>query len=205
MSPTTTLALAGAVFILAVTPGPAVASITARTLGAGLAAALWHVAGIALGDIVLISLACLGMSTLAQNYGEVFLAVKWAGAAYLIWLGLCAFRSDDTPPADLPASSPGGHHKDALTGLLTTLGNPKAILFYAAFLPTFVDLANITVADYLLICTVACSVVFAVLAGYALLAARARRLLRSRRTVRAMNRASGTVLVGTGVVIASRS
>ncbi|MCZ4305675.1 LysE family translocator [Zoogloeaceae bacterium G21618-S1] len=205
MTPTTALALAGAVFVLAVTPGPAVASITARTLGAGLGAALWHVAGIAMGDIVLIALACLGMSTLAQHYGEVFLAVKWIGAAYLIWLGIGAFRSDDTPPAELPIRPPTGHHKDALAGLLTTLGNPKPILFYAAFLPTFVDLANITAVDFVLVCAIACSMVFIVLAGYALLAARARRLLRDRRTVRAMNRASGAVLVGTGVVIASRS
>ncbi|MBT0959812.1 LysE family translocator [Denitromonas iodatirespirans] len=205
MTLTSALALAGAVFVLAVTPGPAVASITARTLGSGLGAALWHVAGIALGDIVLIALACLGMTTLAQNYGEVFLAVKWLGAAYLIWLGIGALRGDDTPPAELPPGPSAGYFKDALTGLLTTLGNPKAILFYAAFFPTFIDLASITFVDFLLVCAIACSMVFVVLAGYALLAARARRLLRDRRAVRAMNRVSGGVLVGTGVVIAARS
>ena len=155
-------------FVLAVTPGqPSPASPRARLAQVWAAAGMWlcisdgrhraHRAGL------------LGMNALAQHYGEVFLAVKWIGAAYLIGSALAPFAAT-TPPARLPAR-PTGHHKDALAGLLTTLGSLSNPVLRGV-LPTFVDLANITAVDFVLVCVIACSMVF-IVPGYTLLAAQA--------------------------------
>lgn len=198
-------ALCFAVFILSVSPGPGVTAVVARALSGGLKPALRLVLGITLGDLTLLALACLGMAALAQTMGNLFLVVKLAGAAYLVYLGVQALRAQESnlpDPGTGLAAEPD--RKDLLMGYLMTLGNPKAIVFYAAFLPSFLDLSQLTPVPFVVAAGIVATVVFGVLSGYAFLAARAGKLFRSRKAVQSAHRVSGAVLIGVGVAVATR-
>jgi threonine/homoserine/homoserine lactone efflux protein len=198
-----TAAFAAAFFLLAVSPGPGLAAILSRSLGGGLLAGLAVTAGLVIGDAVFLGAAMIGLSAIATAMGPLFAVVKYAGAAYLIWLGVQAFRAANKP-VEFQAQTAGTLWKDVALGLMVTLGNPKPILFYGALLPTFLDLSRATVSDFMIMMTVVFSVSFVVYSGYMLMIDRARRLIASTRTVQRLNQATGVMLIGSGVAIASR-
>src|SRR5690606_6811303 len=112
---------------------------------------------------------------------------KILGAAYLIWLGVKTWRSlARVPPMDVrdSANVSMSHGRSLLLGFVVTLGNPKAILFYGALLPTFVDVAALTLPDVAALAAVMTLVLFLVLGVYAWLAARAGRVVKSERALR---------------------
>jgi len=207
MSLETLLAFTLAMLLLAASPGPGFLMVVARALTGGFAAGLAAIAGLVLGDILFLVLAIGGLSALAAVMGEFFLAVKILGAAYLIWLGVKTWRSRPSlPQMDAPETpkTPLPHYRSAALGFFITLGNPKVILFYGALLPTFIDVAALTLPDIVALCAVVTLVLFAVLGAYAFLAARAGRLLKSERALRWLNRATGGLLIGAGVAVATR-
>ncbi|MBU6379404.1 MAG: LysE family translocator [Gammaproteobacteria bacterium] len=198
-----TAAFAGAFFVLALSPGPGLAAILSRALGGGLGAGLAVTAGLVLGDAVFLGIAMIGLSATANTLGPLFQVVKYAGAAYLMWLGFNAIRSA-SKPIELQAKSSGALMKDVGLGLMVTLGNPKPILFYGALLPTFLDLATVSVRDFAVLMAVVLVVSFVVYGGYMLLIERTRALVSSTRTVKRLNQTTGVVLIGSGLVVASR-
>lgn len=201
------LAFTLAMVLLAASPGPGFLMVVARALSGGLAAGLAAIAGLVLGDLLFLGLAILGLGALAAVMGEFFLAVKILGAAYLIWLGVKTWRSrPDLPELAAPEASKirMPHHRSAALGFFVTLGNPKAILFYGALLPTFIDVTALTAADVGVLAVVVTLVLFAVLGVYACLAARASLLLKSPRALTWLNRTTGGLLVGAGVAVAAR-
>jgi threonine/homoserine/homoserine lactone efflux protein len=196
------LAFIAAVFVLGITPGPAVVAISARALASGLRPALGFHFGVVAGDTVLMLLAIFGLAAAAQAMGSWFAVVRIAGALYLVWLGIRLWRAEPRPPGVEAAPAPGAFRRSVLDGFVLTLGNPKAIVFYAAFLPTFVDLARIEAADVAILVAVIAGVLTVTNMSYALLAARARLLFKSRRALRHLNRAAGTLMIGAGVAVA---
>ena len=94
--------------------------------------------------------------------------------------------------------------KDVGLGFLVTLGNPKAILFYSALLPTFLDMTAIRFADFLVLAGIVVVISYLVYGGYIFLAERSRRLLASSKASRLFNRLTGSILVGAGVAVAAR-
>jgi threonine/homoserine/homoserine lactone efflux protein len=199
----TALALAAAVFVLGVTPGPGVFAGVARALASGLGPAVAFATGMVVGDIVLLLLVVFGLAAVAETMGELFLFVKIAGGAYLVWLGVKLWRAEPIP-AGAGVETERGFWRNSLGGFALTLGNPKAILFYAAFLPSFLDLAGLDASGILITVAVVASVLFVVMMGYMLAAARARRLFQSARSMRRLNRGAGALLVGAGVAVATR-
>ena len=131
---------------------------------------------------------------------------RWARdrAAMLIWLGIRAWRMPVAAQAVAPSTERRGLLRSFALGFFVTLGNVKVILFYVAFVPTFVEVARLTAGDVLLLSAVLAATLTAVLGGYAFLAARAGRLLRSETARRRLNRLSGGLLVGAGVAVATR-
>ena len=129
--------------------------------------------------------------------------MKYCGAAYLVWLGIQTLRAE-AKSADAVAQSGGALWQDMGLGLLVTLGNPKPIVFYGAFLPTFLDLTVIGVMDFVILMSIVMAVSYVVYAGYILLAQRTRRLFASTRTIKRLNQATGAMLVGTGIAVAAR-
>lgn len=204
MSLETYIALAVAMFVLAVTPGPGMFATIARALHGGFRPALSMIAGIVTGDLLFLLLAVFGLAVVAETLGDFFLIVKVAGGLYLIWLGWKMWKTEpsavEIDKADDNRRLTGGF----VPGLTITLGNPKVIIFYVAFLPTFIDLAQLTVLNIAVVATVVSIVLATVLAGYAYLAARTRAIFKSRRAMRGLNRGAGTMMIGTGLVVATR-
>ena len=199
----TYLALAATVFILAITPGPVVVATVARTLVSGIKPALGLIAGVALVDLAYLLLAIFGLSAIASVLGEFFIAVKILGAAYLVWLGYRLWTAKAEPPALAGAPVARRFWRSFAEGALIDLGNPKIILFYAAFLPTFVDLDTLGLRDVVAMAA-AVGILIMTNLGYAWLASRARRFIRSARAVKAMNRTSGTLMFGAAGWMATR-
>lgn len=198
------LALAAAVLVLALTPGPVVVATVARAMVSGLRPALGFLAGVAAVDLGYLLLAVYGMSAISEVMGEFFLAVKIVGAAYLVWLGIALWRARAESPPAAAAPVPRRFWKSFGEGVMVDLANPKLILFYAAFLPTFVDFRRLDSGDVAAMCAVVVGILLIVNTGFAWLASRARGLLRSRRAVRTLNRTSGTLMIGAGAWVATR-
>jgi threonine/homoserine/homoserine lactone efflux protein len=121
--------------VLVVTPGPIVTLVIATGASQGTRAALTTVVGTTLGNALLIAAIALGLSWVIRNAAVLFEIMRWAGAAYLIWLGIQAWRHAGETGA---AAQPRGHLR-VWRGFAVALSNPKSIAFFTAFLPQFVD------------------------------------------------------------------
>ena len=203
MSLESTLALIVAIFVLAITPGPGVFAIVARALAQGFRPTLVFISGVIAGDLVYLVLAALGLSVLATQYSEAFGLLKIAGGLYLIYLGVQTWRSAKHVDIGLTPTPERGRGRSFMSGLSLTLGNPKAVVFYVAFLPAFMDLSALSTAGLIEAGLVVSATLFAVLAGYAALAARARRLFRSNRAVKNLHRGAGGLMIGAGGAVAA--
>jgi len=199
-----TLESAAAIFIFGITPGPGVFAILARALAQGAAPCAPLALGMTLSDIIYLVLACFGLAAIATHWGELFTLIRWTGAAYLIYLGWKLWRTPvqlDPPAAVLTKR---GLAASFLQGFLISASNPKVILFYIAFLPTFMDLSALSPGD---ISLAAGLTLVALMAGLMLIAqsaSRARRWFRSEPAMRSLNRTAGGLMAGAGVFLASR-
>jgi threonine/homoserine/homoserine lactone efflux protein len=198
-----TLAFAAAFFVLALSPGPGLAAILSRSLGSGVPAGLAVTTGLVIGDAIFLGIAMIGLSAIANTMGPMFQVVKYAGAAYLVWIGIQAIRAAAKPVA-IEARPSATLLKDVGLGLVVTMGNPKPILFYGALLPTFLDLSTVSAVDFAILMAVVIGVSFVVYSGYMIVIERARRLLNSTRAVKRLNQVTGVMLIGSGIAVASR-
>lgn len=197
------IAFAIGMFFLALSPGPGLATIISRSLASGPVSGLAVTAGLVIADFIFIGIAMAGLTAIAATLGPLFQIVKYAGAAYLLWLGYRAFRNAGAPLVVKPRRG-NGLLRDIALGILVTLGNPKAILFYGALLPTFLDMSRIRFGDFLVLCAIVVAISYLVYGAYILLAERSRRLLSSTAASRLLSRLTGTVLVGAGIAVATR-
>lgn len=184
-------------------PGPAVAAVIARTLGVGLARTLPFIAGIVLGDLVWFSFTALGLAVLAQSFYWLFGLIKYAGAAYLLFLAWKLWTAPASAVA--PATMKGEGLKLFAGGLSLTLGNPKVMIFFLAILPNIMDLDAITPVTFVEVGALIVVTLSAAMLSYGILAHRARRLVSSPRAVRIVNRTTGTVMAGAAVAIAAKA
>jgi threonine/homoserine/homoserine lactone efflux protein len=196
---------AGVLAVTAASPGPAVAAILARVLARGARGIAPFLAGLILGDVVWLAAAVLGLAVLAETFHELFLVIRYVGAAYLLWLAIKLWRASAV--VDVAAASP--LQRDAgwrgfAGGLALTMGNPKTMMFYLALLPNILDLASVHAFAFAELAAVIVAILTAVFSGYVLVAARIRRLFASPRAVKIVNRGSGIVMAGAAVAVATR-
>ena len=193
------------VYALAVaSPGPGVAAVVARSLGRGVSGAPAFIAGFLVGDLIWFTLAATGLAMLAQTAHTVFVVVRYAGAAYLLYL---AWRLWTTPAGPLEVAQAPRRERPLqlfMGTLALTLGNPKTMVFFLAVLPTVVELKRLSVGGFLEIVLLISCVLPAVLGAYAVFAARARTRLSRPETVRWVQRGTGAVMAGAAVAIATR-
>lgn len=204
MEPHALLAFALAFFVFAASPGPDNMTIMARTVSHGAASGIAYGAGTVIGILIYLALAAFGLSLIASEMGFLMTLLRYGGGAYLIYMG---FRLWTAPPV-VPQATPPERSRDLATVCLTAvalnLGNPKMPLFYLALLPNFVG-ADFSTGTYLSLASAIVTVEVIVVGGHVWIAGRARRLLRTPRIVRMINRGAGTVLALAGIaVIATR-
>jgi threonine/homoserine/homoserine lactone efflux protein len=196
-------AFLAASFVLAVTPGPGVVYIVARTLAQGRSAGLASVAGVAAGNLGNAVGAALGLAALFAVSSLAFIVVKYAGAAYLVYLGIKALRG---PAAVATAGDFAAPQKRRIArdGFLVALLNPKTALFFAAFLPQFIDPARPAALQAALLGVVFVAVAALTDSAYVLAASIAgARIGRSRRFETVGRYAAAATYFGLGVFTAA--
>lgn len=201
----TWLAYTLAVTVLSLILGPSVFMALAQSLSRGMRAALYSIAGNLLGGVVVMTASYIGLGAILAASSEAYHFLKWAGVAYMAWLGVTQIISSQRlVKADLSDSESTVPRAASLrTGFLVGLLNPNAILFYAAFLAQFMDPAYAMAPQFLILLATSLIVVFTVLAGYALLAARARTTMQSLKARKRMGYTSGAFLLGGSAFMAS--
>ncbi len=189
-------------FAAAATPGPGLAALVARVIAYGLAGVAPFIAGYVVGDMIWLIVAGTGLAALADAFADAFTAIKYAGAAYLLYL---AWRTATAPAARGVAPPPASRGFRAFFGSLSlTLGNPKVMVFFLSIMPLVVDVKSLTPLRLLELAAVCVPVLASTLAAYALAANRARALFRSAKAMRIVHRAAGGLMAGVAVAVATR-
>jgi threonine/homoserine/homoserine lactone efflux protein len=193
-----------AIFIFGITPGPGVFALLARAIAIDAKSCFPLALGMVVSDIVYLVLACFGLAAIAENWNTLFTVIRFSGAAYLLFLGWKMWTSPVESTIQSGENIRYSWSALLLQGVLISASNPKVILFYIAFLPTFMDLNALHTGD---IAIAAILTLFALLAGMMLIsysAGRARRVFRSARAMKRLNRVAGSIMAGAGVYLATR-
>jgi homoserine/homoserine lactone efflux protein len=190
--------------VLCLTPGPAVLCVLSSALRSGSRKSIASNLGILAANAVYFVLSATGVGALLLASYNLFFAVKWIGAAYLILIGLRAMlgKTDmlgatDTAPAEMSAA------KLFANGFVLQASNPKAIVFFTALVPQFFDLHHPIAPQVAILAITSAVIEFFVLLGYGFAAGRASRLARQPRYAGWTNRVSGALLIGAGAGLAT--
>lgn len=197
------LVFATALFVAAGSPGPTVAALVARVLTRGARDILPFLAALWIGEAMWLTVAVGGLTAIAERYQTMFLAIKWIGVAYLLYLSWKMwFTAGSQDGAELPESQPAW--RMFLAGLTVSIGNPKTMMFYIALLPSIVDIHAVTAADWLVLVATMFAVLIVIDVSWTLLASKARLFLKSPRAVKIANRISAGTMAGAAAAIAAR-
>ncbi len=208
---TSFLAFLGVSALVICTPGPDTALTIRNTLLGGRQAGLFTALGISAGQTIWALATSVGLVALLIASEPVFLALKYAGAAYLVWLGLHAlwgaiFARAEATTEDRPAARQRLRPASAVRqGLISNLANPKMAMFFSSLLPQFVSAGETTIGTLFLLGVIFSALTFAWLALYAAVVARVGDVLRRGRVRRVIEGTMGAVLVALGVRLAAES
>lgn len=188
--------------IMILSPGPSVLLTVAHSISFGWQRALVTVAGETVGVAVQLLVAAVGLASLLQTVAGAFEWLRWAGAAYLVYLGIKQWQSANVP---LEFATPSASRSNLFVqGLVITIPNPKSLIFIAAFLPQFIDATRPLGSQFAIIVPTFLLITFVVTSVWALVAGEARGFLRSQRALRSVLRAAGGLMIiaGLGLVLA---
>ena len=200
----TWLAFTLAASIVLAIPGPTVLLVIGYSLSHGRRVAASTVAGVALGDLVAMTVSLAGLGALLATSATLFTVLKWIGAAYLIYLGIRLWRAPVAEAAEAPVE-PGTGRRAFRQAFVVTMLNPKSIAFFVAFVPQFVNPHTASLLDLAILEATFVGLAAFNAALYALLAGQARRLLTAPVWRRRLNRTGGTALIGAGGATAALS
>ncbi len=199
------LLFAGIYAVAVASPGPGIAAIVARGLAQGSRGSIPFIAGFVVGDLVWFAVAATGLAIVAQTFTVLFTVIKYAGCAYLLYLAYkiwtAPVRTIGMPEEEVGKSSA---IQAFLGSFALTLGNPKVAVFFLSVMPLVVDMATISPLIFVELALVIALVITPVLSAYALLAVHARRLFRSEKALRNVNRTTAVTMAGVAVAIATR-
>ena len=189
---------------LCLSPGPAVLLVLSQGVARGTRASIWSNLGILAGNSVYFALSATGLGALLLASYELFALVRWAGAAYLIWLGVSAFLGKSRVLSIAPGTGPVKDGKRMfLNGFVLQAANPKALVFFVALLPQFIDPRGSVVAQVTILGVTSVVIEFIVLFGYGSLAGRMSGLARRPRFAKLADRVAGSMLIAAGVTTAA--
>lgn len=200
------------VFIFGITPGPGSFALISRALILGGKSCLSVSLGMATSGVIYLVFACFGLSTLATNWEVAFTLIRILGALYLMYLGGKMWRSPisiNTTESDTSANTSlrtgTNIAKGFLQGIVISATNPKVIFFYIAFLPSFMDVEALPVADVILSSAITFSALLLALLLIVIGASKARELFHSEYSLSALNKTAGTMMFGAGGIMIVRS
>lgn len=193
------LAFSIGMIILAVSPGPGVLASVSTAVSKGFKASLLFILGLVFGDIFFFILALVGMSAISKVMGQLFYIIKMVGGIYLIYIGwdIIKHRKDEI----IFNKDKSSKYKTFISALLVTLGNPKAILFYASIVPTIIDINRINLYEVLAIIFIISAVSFIVIGTYCYIAILSKTLLFKRKYQQKVNLTSGAIMISAGSYI----
>ena len=198
------LAFVVATTIMIALPGPSVLLLVSHSISFGWKRALATVAGETMGIAVQLMVATIGLTSLLNVVAEAFEWLRWAGALYLVYLGIRQWRSAGKPLA-IDTSSVSNKNL-FFQGLVITIPNPKSLIFIAAFLPQFIDMARPLVFQFTIIVPTFLIITFAVASAWALVIGKVSRYLKNQRTIKSVLRTAGGLMIiaGMGLALARR-
>lgn len=190
--------------VLCLTPGPAVLLVLSTALGRGTAQSMWSALGILAANAAYFLLSATSLGAILMASYDLFFAIKWVGAAYLVYLGVKTLRGKG---AGLSISSAAGQQKLPgrkllLNGFVLQAANPKSILFFTALLPQFIDPKGPVTWQVAILGVTSIVIELVVLAGYAALAGRVARFAAQPRFATITDRLAGGLLITAAVGIA---
>lgn len=188
-------------FVASITPGPAVLLVMAHGLKGGWASSLKASLGVQAGNGIYLTLSALGLGAILAASETLFHAVKWVGAAYLVYLGVKTIRN-------ARAAAPAGGREPILArpfqqATMAQLANPKSVLFFGALMPQFLQLDHDLFTQYVAFAAICFVIEMPILAFYGWIAARGRGLFASPRSIAWRERVSGGALIAVGASIAA--
>jgi threonine/homoserine/homoserine lactone efflux protein len=189
--------------ILVAIPGPTVLLVVSYALGHGRKYALATTLGVALGDLTSMTASMLGLGVLLAASAELFMVLKWAGAVYLVYLGVKLWRAPVMDTDTAPAPEELRTRRIVAHAYAVTTLNPKSIIFFIAFLPQFIDPHLASFSQIAIMETTFVGLAAANAFAYAMLASVARRAIRRPSVQRTVNRTGGVLLMGAGVFAAA--
>jgi len=190
--------------ILSIIPGPSVLLVTAQAMNKGLKAAVVCVVGESLGGSILILSSLLGVGAVLAASATLFVVVKWLGVIYLAYLGVREILLSKKNARDFSSEELDKKYGNSfIAGFFTALLNPKAIIFYMAFISQFVNpMANLLL-QYAILITTSAVVASAILLGYALVASRAQSIFKGKNAKRNVGYASGSFYLSGSILMAT--
>ncbi|MCF8034326.1 MAG: LysE family translocator [Desulfarculaceae bacterium] len=188
------------VAIIVVVPGPNVMLVVNDSINVGFKKGFLTILGIKAGTLLLVGLSMIGLTALLTWFSWLFLAVKWVGVCYLLYLGIMQIRSSGKPagPVDLPQA---GNRKLFMRGFLVSATNPKGLLFAGAFFPQFLNPEAPLIPQMVILCVAFVVVAFLVETVYAYAGNLAAGLFKSDRFRKVSQRISGAVLIAFGIAL----
>lgn len=197
------LAFTLACILLTLVPGPSVLLVISQSIMRGRDAAFMCIVGDVVGGVVLMGLSFVGVGAILAASAVLFQLVKWAGVIFLAYLGITQILEAKNDGQDFSFDAGASSNWASFwAGALTAILNPKAIVFYMAFLSQFVDPGSPFGPQVVILITTSSVVVAFLLAGYALIAARARKMLQSNLARRRMGYTGGTLMIGGSAIVA---
>jgi homoserine/homoserine lactone efflux protein len=192
-----------ATIILSLSPGPGVFSSLSSGLRHGFRLGLWNGIGMQAANLLLIGVVSLGLGALLLTSETLFTAVKWIGVAYLVYLGIATWRAPAKAFEEDRTDDDHTAREVFLRGFWVNATNPKGIIFFAAILPQFIEVARPQLSQYTILAATTLAVDLVVMMGYTALAARVLRVMRDPAHMRWVNRTLGGAFVAAGMALAA--
>jgi threonine/homoserine/homoserine lactone efflux protein len=191
-----------AIVIFSITPGPGIFALIAKALSQGISACLALTLGMIFSDLVYLILACYGLAALAEHWGGAFTVIRILGASYLFYLGYKLWTAPIVIEKYTANKSKSLWLKNFMQGFLISASNPKVILFYIAFLPTFIDLTSLQRNDIALVTVLTFTGLLTGLMAITWAANAASDFFASPKAVKNLNRSAGSLMVGAAAFLA---
>lgn len=190
--------------VVVISPGPAVITVTVEAASNGFKQSTFVILGIAIANIMFFALSALGIVTLIVASSLLFSIIKWAGVAYLLYLGFSAFFSKvggfNLTTGKKQKSS---FYKVFMRGFILEISNPKALLYFSALLPQFIDVSQAIVPQLVIFCSITFVLDMFCYSCYAYLGSHSRRVAMKPFVIKLINKTAGSLLIFAGIKMAT--